>query len=99
MKLVTRWVMIGIMAAMLNTAVASADSFGAYFGSDGWGFTMNFGDYDYYNRYSPGYYDSASFDFRMALNPYGTWQYVPEFGDYVWVPDVPPGWRPYSYKS
>jgi hypothetical protein len=33
--------------------------------------------------------------FHEALAPYGSWVTVARFGD-VWVPDVPPWWRPYS---
>ncbi|MBN1879623.1 hypothetical protein JW823_05890 [bacterium] len=99
MKRLTRWMAIGISIAAITGVSVSADSFGMYFGSDGWGFNMNFGDYDYYNRYSPGYYDNSRFDFEMALSPYGAWQYIPELGGNVWIPDVPNGWRPYSYGS
>ena len=38
-----------------------------------------------------------SAEFQSALQPYGSWQLHPRFGE-VWVPyDLPPGWRPYSY--
>ncbi|MGB7660047.1 MAG: DUF6600 domain-containing protein, partial [Pseudolabrys sp.] len=36
-------------------------------------------------------------EFQSALEPYGSWQPHPHFGE-VWVPyDLPPGWRPYTY--
>ena len=36
-------------------------------------------------------------EFQSALEPYGSWQPHPRFGE-VWVPyDLPPGWRPYTY--
>ena len=36
-------------------------------------------------------------EFQSALEPYGSWQLHPRFGE-VWVPyDLPPGWRPYTY--
>jgi hypothetical protein len=38
-----------------------------------------------------------SAEFESALEPYGSWQPHPRFGE-VWVPyDLPPGWRPYTY--
>jgi hypothetical protein len=38
-----------------------------------------------------------SAEFESALEPYGSWQLHPRFGE-VWVPyDLPPGWRPYTY--
>ncbi|HZP71301.1 MAG TPA: DUF6600 domain-containing protein [Pseudolabrys sp.] len=39
----------------------------------------------------------VSAEFQSALEPYGSWQPHPRFGE-VWVPyDLPPGWRPYTY--
>jgi len=39
----------------------------------------------------------VSAEFQSALEPYGSWQLHPRFGE-VWVPyDLPPGWRPYTY--
>src|SRR4029078_211720 len=39
----------------------------------------------------------VSAEFKSALEPYGSWQPHPRFGE-VWVPyDLPPGWRPYTY--
>ena len=39
----------------------------------------------------------VSAEFQSALEPYGSWQPHPRFGE-VWVPyDLPPGWRPYMY--
>src|SRR5262245_53120137 len=36
-------------------------------------------------------------EFQSALEPYGSWQLHPRFGE-VWMPyDLPPGWRPYTY--
>jgi len=36
-------------------------------------------------------------EFQAALEPYGSWQLHPRFGE-VWMPyDLPPGWRPYTY--
>ncbi len=88
-------VVVGIMAG----PTASADSFNLYFGNGAWRFNMNFGNYEYYNRYSPGFYDSGNLDFYAALAPYGSWQYMSEFNGMVWIPFVPVGWRPYSYGA
>ena len=42
-------------------------------------------------------YAQVSAEFQAALEPYGSWQPHPRFGE-VWVPyDLPPGWRPYTY--
>jgi hypothetical protein len=39
----------------------------------------------------------VSAEFQSALEPYGSWQPHPRFGE-VWVPyDLPPDWRPYTY--
>jgi uncharacterized protein DUF6600 len=39
----------------------------------------------------------VSAEFQSALEPYGSWQPHPRFGE-VWVPyDLPQGWRPYTY--
>jgi len=39
----------------------------------------------------------VSAEFQSALEPYGSWQLHPRFGE-VWAPyDLPPGWRPYTY--
>ena len=39
----------------------------------------------------------VSAEFQSALEPYGSWQPHPRFGE-VWVPyDLPSGWRPYTY--
>lgn len=39
----------------------------------------------------------VSTEFQSALEPYGSWQPHPRFGE-VWVPyDLPQGWRPYTY--
>ena len=39
----------------------------------------------------------VSAEFQGALEPYGSWQPHPQFGE-VWVPyDLPSGWRPYTY--
>ena len=36
-------------------------------------------------------------EFQSALEPYGSWQLHPRFGE-IWMPyDLPPGWRPYTY--
>lgn len=39
----------------------------------------------------------VSAEFQSALEPYGSWQPHPRFGE-VWVPyDLPQDWRPYTY--
>ena len=86
-------------AAAFGATTASADSFGFYFGDDGFGINLNFGDYDYYDRYSPGFYESGGLDFRAALTPYGSWRYDIELGGHIWVPRVTSGWRPYMNGS
>lgn len=96
MKQLTQLFLFSILAIIIGTATVSADSFGFYFGSDGFGVNLNIGDYDYYDRHSPGFYDSGSIDFHAALNPYGRWMYDIELGGDIWVPNVRVGWRPYS---
>jgi len=78
---------------------AIADSFGFYYRDNGFGMGMEFRDFDYYDRYSPGFYDNSEVDFRAALNPYGRWIYLGDFDGYVWVPEVSFGWRPYYNGS
>ena len=90
-----------ISGVMLITTImvagsVSADSFGFYFRGNGFGVGMNFRDYDYYDRYSPGYYETNEMDFYSALSPYGRWDYMSDFGGYVWIPYVSNAWRPYT---
>jgi hypothetical protein len=34
--------------------------------------------------------------FKQVLSPHGRWTQTPEYGE-VWVPNVSPGWRPYTH--
>ena len=79
--------------------MTKADSFGFYYRSDGFGMGMNFGHYDYYDRYAPGFYEQNNIDFYNALDPYGYWEYLDDFDGYIWIPRVSVDWRPYSYGS
>lgn len=99
MKNLVKVAAVMVIVGMMAVNSVSADSFSAFFGNGAWSFSMRFGHYDYYNRYSPGFYDSGTLDFHSALAPYGTWRYIPELGGMVWIPFVPPGWRPYSYGA
>ena len=91
----TVW-MIPLIGLVVFTPVIHADSFGFYFRNGGFGMGMEFGNYDYYDRYSPGFYDYSEIDFRAALSPYGNWEYMDDFDSYVWIPYVDYSWRPYS---
>lgn len=92
-------IVLSVVAAIMIVPKISADSFSMYFGNGAWKFNMSFGRYDYYNRYSPGFYESGTMDFHAALAPYGSWQYMAEFKELVWIPFVPVGWRPYSFGA
>jgi hypothetical protein len=67
--------------------------------SGAWHYPGSSGQYDYYGSHSSGFHSYGAIDFRAALSPYGTWQYLPELGGHVWIPYVPAGWRPYSYGA
>jgi len=99
MNKISRLLIVSLAAVSLMSATASADSFGFHFGDDGFGIDINIGDYDYYDRYSPDFYESDGLDFRAALTPYGSWTFDMELGGNVWIPTVPFGWRPYSNGS
>lgn len=88
--------MVMLISLIALVPEINADSFGFYYRSNGFGMGMEFGDYDYYDRYSPGFYDYTEIDFRTALSPYGNWEYLDDFDDYVWIPYVDFSWRPYS---
>ncbi|MBN1354652.1 hypothetical protein JXA40_00100 [bacterium] len=95
-----RMIGIGIAAiALLGVTASYADSFGFYYRSSGFGMGMEFRDYDYYDRYSPGFYDQTDMDFYAALGPYGEWVYLGDFDGYIWIPHVSMTWRPYSYGT
>ncbi len=88
---------IGIIC-MLWPVNASA-GWGFYVRDGGFGFGMEFGNYDYYDRYSPDFYHETEMNFEMALSPYGDWHYISDFGGQVWIPRVSMTWRPYTYGS
>jgi Family of unknown function (DUF6600) len=95
-----RLMITGILALMVvGTGQVNADSFGFYYRGNGFGAGMEFRDYDYYDRYSPGFHDRTDIDFHMALNPYGEWVWLDDFGGYIWIPNVTYTWRPYSYGT
>jgi len=101
MKTTSVLIIASLMAVALFFAAPAtrADSFGFYFRSNGFGIGLDFGNYDYYDRYSPGFYDESEVDFYVALEPYGNWVYLGDFGGYVWTPNVSVSWRPYTHGS
>ncbi len=97
MKTLKSTLILLIMAAVVP--MVNADSFGFFYQHNGFSMEMQTSDYDYYDRYSPGFYDSGEVDFYMALNPYGRWVWIDDFDDYIWVPNVAVTWRPYYNGS
>ncbi|MCD4653761.1 hypothetical protein K8T06_07480, partial [bacterium] len=99
MRKISQWLMVSLIVATVGTVTVSADSFGFYFGDDGFGVNVNIGDYDYYDRHSPGFYESGGMNFQAALSPYGSWYFEADLGGQIWIPSVPRNWRPYSQGS
>lgn len=96
MKNLKKGILVMAFVLMGLTSAHAAAGFSLSMGTDD--FYLSVGNYDYLPYaydVAPGY-PAPQINFYNVMSDYGTWVYVPTFGQ-VWRPYVDYAWRPYVY--